>query len=220
MRAIERPPDIVSSGSPPRTDHELMRASALHPEEFAEIFDRHASAIHHYLSRRVGDLADDLLSETFLTAFRKRDSYRAERLDVRPWLYGIAGNLIRRHQRAEAARYRALARSGAKADPTSAGEHEDAVDRADARRTGPRLAAALAELNAGDREVLVLMAWGDLTQSEVSAALGIPMGTVRSRLHRARTRVREHLGQAGPATDRTLSVIHLPETSDHSRSHQ
>ena len=197
-----------------------MRASAIRAEEFAEIFDRHASAVHHYLSRRVGDLADDLLSETFLTAFRKRSDYRAERLDVRPWLYGIAGNLIRRHQRAEAARYRALARSGAEGGTRSAGEPEDAVDRADARRAGPRLAAALSELNAGDREVLLLIAWGDLTQSEVSVTLGIPLGTVRSRLHRARSRVREHLGQTEAATDRTLSLIHLPETPDHSRSHQ
>lgn len=197
-----------------------MRDSALRPEEFAEIFDRHASTVHRYLSRRVGDLADDLLSETFLTAFRKRNDYLAERLDVRPWLYGIAGNLIRRHQRAEAARYRALARSGAEGDARSAGDLEDAVDRADARRTAPRLAAALADLRAGDREVLLLLAWGDLTHSEVSVALGIPLGTVRSRLHRARARVREHLGQTGATTDRTLSLIQFPEPHDSSRRHQ
>lgn len=197
-----------------------MRDSAMRPEEFAEIFDRHAPAVHHYLSRRVGDLADDLLSETFLTAFRKRGDYRAERLDVRPWLYGIAGNMVRRHQRAEAARYRTLARSGAEGDTGSAGELEDALDRADARRTGPRLAAALADLKAGDREVLLLLAWGDLSQSEVSVALGIPLGTVRSRLHRARTRVREHLGQTEAATDRALSLIQFPEPHDLSRRHQ
>lgn len=100
MKAIqdELPAAVARLG--PRTDYDLMRTSLHQPEVFAEIFERHAAAIHRYLSRRVGDLADDLLSETFLTAFRKRGDYRADRVDVRPWLYGIGANLIRRHQRA------------------------------------------------------------------------------------------------------------------------
>lgn len=173
-----------------------MRTSLHQPEVFAEIFDRHAPAIHRYLSRRVGDLSDDLLSETFLTAFRKRGDYRADRVDVRPWLFGIAANLIRRHQREEVARYRALGRSATTHEVSRLGSADDfelADDRADAQSLGPRLAAALGDLEARDREVLLLVAWGDLGYAEVAAALGVPVGTVRSRLHRARRRLRAYL---------------------------
>lgn len=161
------------------------------PEAFAAIFDRHAPAIHRYLGRRVGDLADDLLSETFLTAFRRRAEYRPERVDVRPWLYGIAGNLVMRHRRDEVVRYRGLARTSA-AEALS-DDLDLVVDRVDAQQLRPRLATALAELDARDRDVLLLLAWGHLTHAEVASALEIPLGTVRSRLHRARRRLREHL---------------------------
>ncbi len=111
MKAVQ---DETRSAVPrlgPRTDHDLMRTSLHRPELFAEIFDRHAPALHRYLSRRVGDPADDLLSETFLTAFRKRGDYREDRLDVRPWLVGIGANLIRRHHLEQVARLGALSRS-------------------------------------------------------------------------------------------------------------
>lgn len=140
-----------------------MRTSLHRPEVFAEIFDRHAPAIHRYLSRRVGHLADDLLSETFLTAFRKRGDYRADRVDVRPWLLGIGANLIRRHQREEVARYRALGRTSSSLEASSFGaadDFESAVNRVDAQVLGPSLAVALADLEARDREVLLLIAWG------------------------------------------------------------
>lgn len=104
----------VSSHPPSTTDHQLIAASLARGEVFAELFERHAAEIHRYLSRRVGDLADDLLSEVFLTAFRKRATFRPVRVDVRPWLYGIAANLLRRHRREELTRYRSLARSYAR----------------------------------------------------------------------------------------------------------
>ncbi len=174
-----------------------MTASLERPELFAEIFDRHAAAIHRYFARRVGELADDLLSEAFLIAFRCRASYRPERVDVRPWLYGISANLVRRHEREEVTRYRALARSAGAAMADTAtpdGGLEELMDRVDASRLRPLLAAALAELDPRDREVLLLVAWADLTYPQVAAAMDVPVGTVRSRLHRARRRVRERLG--------------------------
>lgn len=192
-------PSLLDTCPRPPTDHELMAASAAHPELFAQIFDRHAPAIHGFLSRRVGDLADDLLSETFLAAFRQRDRYRPERLDVRPWLYGIAANLLRRHHRDEAARYRALARSAARDDRESHAHHEvDAVERLDAQALRPALAAALGELDERDRETLLLIAWAGLGYAEAAAALDIPVGTVRSRLHRARRQLRERLATPLP----------------------
>jgi len=184
-----------------------MRTSLHRPEEFAKIFDRHAPAMHRFLSRRVGELADDLLSETFLTAFRKRGDYRADRVDVRPWLYGIGANLVRRHHRDEVARYRAIGRSSGTAAVSmsgSADELDRTVSRVDAQALGPNLAAALADLKARDREVLLLIAWGDLSYAEVAAVLEIPVGTVRSRLHRARRRLQERLASA-PERRKTTS---------------
>ncbi len=196
MRAIRDAP--TSPDAPPGadTDHDLVRESLHRPEAFAAIFDRHAPAIHGYLSRRVGAVADDLLSETFLTAFRKRGEYRPDRVDVRPWLYGIAANLVLRHRRDEVVRYRGLARSSASRSPAGLGSAEEldlAVDRVDAERMRPLLAAALADLDARDRDVLLLLAWGHLSHAEVASALGIPLGTVRSRLHRARRQLTERL---------------------------
>jgi RNA polymerase sigma-70 factor (ECF subfamily) len=170
-----------------------MGASVARPEVFAEIFDRHAPAIHAYLSRRVGELADDVLSETFLAAFHCRDRYRPERLDVRPWLYGIAANLLRRHRREELARYRALARSAAQAPDRALDDTNAAVDRLDAQALRPALATALADLDERDRETLLLVAWADLSYAETAAVLDVPVGTVRFRLHRARRQLRLRL---------------------------
>ncbi len=146
--------------------------------------------VHRYLGRRVGELADDLLSETFLVAFRRRADYRSEHLDVRPWLVGIATNLVHGAARAERRRYRALARAAA--EP---GDHHDdgREDRLDAEALRGPLAAALAGLEERDRDVLLLVAWGDLSYEEVAAVLDVPVGTVRSRLHRARRQTRAAL---------------------------
>ncbi len=202
MTAIAaHPPPTVPVRLP---DHDLITASLERVEVFAELFERHAQEIHRYLSRRVGELADDLLSEVFLTAFRKRDTYRTERADVRPWLYGIAANLLRRHHREETTRYRVLAR--AHVDVGDNDEWEAAHDRLDAARLRPQLASALAHLDERDREVLLLVAWGDLTYADVAAVLDIPVGTVRSRLHRARRLVQDHLATPStPHTSRELS---------------
>lgn len=76
-------------------DHSVIAASLERPEVFGELFERHAPEMHRFLSRRLGDLADDLLGDLFATAFERRVSYRAELADARPWLYGIGANLVR-----------------------------------------------------------------------------------------------------------------------------
>lgn len=173
-------------------DHELIRLSTTDPEAFGQIFDRHAAAIHRYLARRIGpSLADDLTAETFLAAFRSRGKYDISQTDCRPWLYGIAANLLRGHQRTEVRQYRALARTGV--DPVYAGLDDQVLARVAAAGHVRALAGVLAKLPVGEREVLTLVSQAQLSYPEVARALGIPVGTVRSRLHSARKRIRTAL---------------------------
>jgi RNA polymerase sigma factor (sigma-70 family) len=173
-------------------DHELIRDSWGEAGLFGAIFDRHAVAIHRYLARRVGaSLADDLTAETFLVAFRGRARYDVAHADARPWLYGIAANLLRREQRSELRQYRALARTGV--DPALDGDADRVAERVTAAEHVRKLAAVLAELSVREREVLTLVAQEQLSYPEVARALGIPIGTVRSRLHSARKRIRTAL---------------------------
>ncbi|MFD8047984.1 RNA polymerase sigma factor [Streptomyces chartreusis] len=187
------------SGPPPQAervanDADVVAGSLEQPELFARLYDRYAPDIHRYAARRLGEAAaDDITADTFLTAFRIRARYDRTRPSARPWLYGIAANLIGKQRRAEVRALRALARTGH--DPVAASWVEDTDSRVAAQ--GP-LADALASLSAGDRHVLLLVAWADLTYQEVAEALDLPVGTVRSRLNRARRKVRTALG-ADPA---------------------
>lgn len=176
------------------SDAEIIRQSCGDPERFAAIFDRYYPQIHGYVVRRLGQaMADDVAAETFLVAFAHRDRYQMSRPDARPWLYGIVSNLISRHHRAEQRRYRALARSGV---PQVTEGHEDEVAvRLDAQAYRAPLAAALAGIPSGDRDVLLLVAWAELTSDQAGEALGIPAGTARSRLHRARKHIKAALAQ-------------------------
>lgn len=179
----------------PRTDviddGRLIAASLSMPEHFAVLFDRHAVAIHRYVARRLGiDAADDVMADVFLQAFQRRAAYDVAIGDARPWLYGIATNLIRRRQRDELRLYRALSRAGTEVD------HEQFVDqivaKVTARAMRGELAAALAILPPPQRDVLLLVA-SELSVAETASALGIPEGTAASRLARARKKVRSIL---------------------------
>jgi RNA polymerase sigma factor (sigma-70 family) len=184
-------------------DASVIARSRREPSLFAVIFDRHSRHIHRYLVRRLGPTAaDDVLADTFLIAFAKRAKFDLARPDARPWLYGIATNLVGRRRREEAREYRLRAALGPPAD--QACHAEEVAAQVTAQAQNARLAAALAGLSRGDRDVLLLIAWESLTYEEVAAALGIPVGTVRSRLNRARRKVRAQLGQA-----------HAEEVSNH-----
>ena len=179
-------------------DAAVIQLSRHEPEYFTEVFRRHAPYIQRYVVRRLGqDAADDIVAETFLLAFRQRDSYDQARSDARPWLYGIATNLIGKHRRAEIRLYRALARTGA--DPVTESFTDRIDDRVSASTASRRLATALARLSAELRDTLLLVAWGDLTYEETATALGVPVGTVRSRISRARSALRRSLGDTNPA---------------------
>jgi RNA polymerase sigma-70 factor (ECF subfamily) len=178
------------------TDAQIISTSQSDPSRFGEIFDRHFPAIHRYVNRRVGrELADDLASETFSVAFRNRERFDPTREDAGPWLFGIAANLLRDHKRSERRRLLAYARTGI--DPVQDGGFDAADARLDASAAGPAVARALARLTPGDRETLLLYAWADLSYQEIGDALAIPIGTVRSRIHRARQQVHEILAASG-----------------------
>jgi RNA polymerase sigma factor (sigma-70 family) len=180
-----------------RSDAAILAASVGDPEAFTALFERHFSRIHRWLHRRVGaPLAEDLAAETFTRAFDQRERFDGAYADARPWLFGIAANLVHDHHRAELRRLRALARvqrwEEAGDDPAAG-----AVDRADAAAAGPAVAAALAGLRDEERDVLLLVAWAGLEYDEVARATGVPIGTVRSRLHRARGHLRAALDLPG-----------------------
>jgi RNA polymerase sigma-70 factor (ECF subfamily) len=184
-------PVRVSRPSP--TDAALIKASLHDPARFAAVFDRHGDEIYRYATGRLGpDAADDVTAETFLTAFRKRGTYDLGRDDARPWLYGIATRWISEHRRTERRHYDGLARLPV---PQQAEAFEEAAaNRVAARQMLPLLARVLATLSQDERDLLLLVAWTDLSYAEVAQALGIAPGTVASRLHRVRGKVRKLLG--------------------------
>ena len=154
------------------------------PAEFGAVFDRHAPAIFRFAAHRLGrQPAEDVLAETFTRAFAARG--RAYTVDgsLRAWLYKIASNLIadelRRRDRASVAHERLQARGGGQ---FAADDGVAAVDS--------QLLAALEALRDEEREALLLLAWGELSYAEIAAVTGDPIGTVRSRLNRARRNVR------------------------------
>jgi RNA polymerase sigma-70 factor (ECF subfamily) len=166
-------------------------------EAFGEVFDAYFGEIHGYVAQRLGpDHAEDVVADTFLVAFRKRAQYDPARAGVRAWLYGIATKLVGRHRRLEARTLRALGRYGA--DPDAPGPEEGVALRVSAQSLRPNLAAALAGLQQRDRDVVLLVALAGLSHEEIATALGIPYGTVGSRLSRARKKLRASLGGANP----------------------
>lgn len=173
-----------SPASTKASDSSLIALSGSRPEAFAIIFDRHFAAIHAYLSRRVGRArADDLASTTFAVAFERRSDFRPDADSARPWLFGIATNLLRNERRAELRTLQMLARLRQVPDAGTAAP--GGID--------PRLAAVLAELDPSQRDVLLLYAWGELSYDEIAASLEVPVGTVRSRLSRAHEQLRQAL---------------------------
>lgn len=178
-------------------DAEVIARSLAEPELFALLFRRHAGPITRYVTRRLGpDAAEDVVADTFLAAFRGRDRYHPDHPDARPWLYGIATNLVSRHRRSEVRQLRAYARTGV--DPVLAGFTDRTDARVGAEAVRRRLAAALGRLKPVYRDALLLVVWGDMTYEQAAAALAVPVGTVRSRISRARSALAAALGGVDP----------------------
>jgi RNA polymerase sigma-70 factor (ECF subfamily) len=166
----------------------IERSAHGYPDEFVEVARRHEVAIHGYLARRAGrQAADDLLAEVWLRAFAARAGYDVRHADAGPWLCGIARNVLREHWRATSADgLTALAET--RVDPW------DGINaRLDTAERAKEVMSAVRVLPAAEREVLLLVAWDQLTPAEAAQVLGVPQGTARSRLHRARATLRRML---------------------------
>ena len=175
------------------SDAAVIARSMADPELFGELFDRHWPSVYRYCRSRAGSEGEDLAAETFRLAFDRRGTYELDRADARPWLLGLATNLIRNHLRSCGRGARALGRlseANAFDDPT-----DTIIERAEAAQLGPVLAQALDGIRSSDRDALLLFAWNDLSYDEVAVALGIPVGTVASRISRARLRLRAGLAE-------------------------
>jgi RNA polymerase sigma factor (sigma-70 family) len=179
--------DRQSLGSESASDGAAIADSIEHPMRFAMIFDRHYDAVHRYLARRIQRTqADDLASMTFVVAFERRRRFRLDSASARPWLLGIATNLLRERLRSERREQGLIERLGREHRLDGRGVEPEQV-----AGPGPdRLATALATLDPKQRDVLLLHAWEELSYAEIAQALEVPIGTVRSRLARARA----HLG--------------------------
>jgi RNA polymerase sigma-70 factor (ECF subfamily) len=155
---------------------------------FMDLFWRHGPAVHAYLARRTNrQHADDLLGEVWLRAFRGRGSYDRRWPDARPWLYGIARNVLRAH-------WRSAGRSdGVGVESMASDPWPETDNRLDAAAMLDTFRQVLATLSDAEREVLFLVTWEQLTPAETALVLGIPQGTARSRLHRALSALRSEL---------------------------
>jgi RNA polymerase sigma factor (sigma-70 family) len=152
---------------------------------FAQLIGRYQRPVYAYLARRVDPpVAEDLLAEVWMAAFRGRASFDPRFESARPWLFTIARNVLRAHW--GQCHHRVGMTADVPCDPWP--EVDDRLAAADIAET---LRAAVRALPAEQREVLLLVAWEDLTPSEVAIVLDLPPGTVRSHLHRARRALAE-----------------------------
>jgi RNA polymerase sigma factor (sigma-70 family) len=180
------------------SDAQLTRSAAGDAAAFTPLVEKYSPALHGYFARRMPGAADDLLAEAWLQAFAARRTFDASRGSARGWLFGVAGNVLAQY-------LRRAGRKEAVPGPEATDPWQAVDQRLDAAALAPALRRALAELPIEERELLLLVSWEQLTPAEAAAAVGIPAGTARSRLHRARGRLRERLAPPHPA-GRHLSV--------------
>jgi len=192
------------------TDESLLRASATGDRQaFAELYERHARTIYNYLFRRLADWseAEDLTAVVFLEAFRRRRDVVVVEGKLLPWLYGIATNVLRNRRRV-LWRHRNLiaqlsSEPGAEVAP-------DVAARAEAAERMRSILKQLARLPRAQQDVVALCIWSGLSYDEAAEALDVPVGTVRSRLARARAALTE-LGSAPGHTEVEMELKEVPQ---------
>jgi RNA polymerase sigma factor (sigma-70 family) len=180
-----------------RDDAELWRAAEADPEAFGELYERHAQAVFGFCARRSGDLtlAEDITSVVFLEAWRRRRSVRLSGHSALPWLLGTAHNVVR-NQRRSLRRHRAAVLRLSTNDVSPSGEEEEVIARVDAQRTLSAALSAVERLPQEQQDVVNLVLWSGLSYQDAAQALGVPVGTVRSRVARARAALSTSLAVA------------------------
>ncbi|MFE5892087.1 RNA polymerase sigma factor [Streptomyces sp. NPDC056462] len=182
------------------------RVRAGESSAFAELFDSYSRAVYNHAFRLTADwsVAEDVMAATFLEAWRLRDRVEPDGGSLRPWLLGIATNTARNQYRSNR-RYRAAATAAAAAELSVADHADEVADRVDDRRRLATALTALAALRRPEREVITLCLGEGLDYEAAAEALGIPVGTVASRLSRARKKLRA-LAEAGSARPGAAAV--------------
>jgi len=183
---------VAADDSEPSDARLWARACAGDPTAFGELFVRHANRVHNYCFRRIGvwGLAEDATSQTFMETWRRRSTIDVGE-SLLPWLFTVANNVCRNADRGRRRHQNLVGKVPA---PEVVADHADEVAaRVDDERQMQRVLAALRTLKRADQDVVAMCDWEGLSYSEVAAALGVPVGTVRSRLSRARTRLKNLL---------------------------
>jgi RNA polymerase sigma factor (sigma-70 family) len=173
------------------TDAELWRLAASgEAAAFGVLFERHGRAVYNFCFRRTANwaAAEDLTSIVFLEAWRRRSEVRLKDGRALPWLLGVATNVLRNRRRSERRHRAALARLPLERGPDFADDVDARLDDEQRMRAALR---SVSKLPQREREVIALCAWAGLSYEDAAVALGLPIGTVRSRLSRARARLRE-----------------------------
>ncbi|HEX4343994.1 MAG TPA: RNA polymerase sigma factor [Solirubrobacteraceae bacterium] len=182
--------------TPDDEDGAVLARSVGEPAAFAAIYERHAGHVLRYVRRRLGDaVAEDATTEVFVRAFKQRGGYVARHPTALPWLLWLAGLVIADQARAERRRLKLIARvaaAGGAAVPQGSGTPASPA-------VAPDVVRALRRLSPADRETLLLVVWGELSYEEAATAAGVPVGTVRSRIARARRQLRDAIPEAAPA---------------------
>jgi RNA polymerase sigma-70 factor (ECF subfamily) len=164
-------------------------ATVLDEDAFRAAFHEHGASVLRYATSRVGPIAgEDVAADTFVEAWRSRHRYDGNIASIEAWLLGIATRVIARQRRAER-RWLQMCADTAAATSAAPDPAPDPLDRIDAAARRPELAASLRRLTIKERDPLLLHLLADLTYDQIAAALRIPVGTVRSRISRARARV-------------------------------
>ena len=182
-------------------DSDLLAMAGSEPEALGELFRRYSRSVYTYCARRTGnlDLAEDLTSVVFMEAFRRRRNLQLSNASALPWLIGVANNVVRNANRS-LRRYRsALDRIPAPA--YGASPEENTMERLGAQEAIARALEAISALTQREQDVVLLVLWSEFTYADAATALGIPVGTVRSRLASARAKFKD----TAPITSTTLT---------------
>lgn len=205
-------------------DEGLLRDMASGDQRaFETIFDTYTDYVFNIAFRRTGSgsVSEDIVADVFAELWRQRDRIRPRHGSLRPWLAGVAANKARRHWRSAERESSALRRVHAQGDAPSSELSADVAARLDDTDRAARLAEALAELPAGQLDVITLSVWEELTHAEIAEALDVAVGTVKSRLARARRTLEDAIGTPGPERawkgNRPLGVAGEPPTNGSER---